>query len=233
MGVAPECDTHAYENHIDQIVGAQRRSARCRARHGAGHAGHRLQERRPRPAVGRERVRPEREVGPDWVARVRSALRPGQPFPARRLQPGCAAEKLSSRLERDIFTSTDFYADKALWIDPRYYRCNSPMRPSIHAASCPQSASNTKEDKDAPWGHCEIGLSARSDRQPLRIQDGAGALRRADERDARPRRPERIHVRELPDRRVERRLRAPGRGGATQKTGTGAGTRRFRRSSRC
>ena len=29
-------------------------------------------------------------------------------------------------LERDLFTSDDFYADKALWSDPRYYRCNSP-----------------------------------------------------------------------------------------------------------
>lgn len=26
----------------------------------------------------------------------------------------------------DIFTTTDFYADSALWDDPRYFRCNSP-----------------------------------------------------------------------------------------------------------
>src|SRR5687768_7757947 len=26
----------------------------------------------------------------------------------------------------DIFTSKDFYADRALWTDKRYYRCNSP-----------------------------------------------------------------------------------------------------------
>ena len=29
-------------------------------------------------------------------------------------------------LERDLFTSDDFYADRALWSDPRYFRCNSP-----------------------------------------------------------------------------------------------------------
>ena len=30
-------------------------------------------------------------------------------------------------LPRDIFTSKDFYADRALWMDKRYYRCNSPI----------------------------------------------------------------------------------------------------------
>ena len=29
-------------------------------------------------------------------------------------------------LKVDIFTSRDFYADRALWSDPRYFRCNSP-----------------------------------------------------------------------------------------------------------
>ena len=30
-------------------------------------------------------------------------------------------------LERDLFTSPDFYADRASWSDPRYFRCNSPL----------------------------------------------------------------------------------------------------------
>jgi len=30
-------------------------------------------------------------------------------------------------LPHDIFTSKDFYVDRALWMDKRYYRCNSPI----------------------------------------------------------------------------------------------------------
>ena len=30
-------------------------------------------------------------------------------------------------LPRDIFTSKDFYVDRDLWMDKRYYRCNSPI----------------------------------------------------------------------------------------------------------
>ena len=29
-------------------------------------------------------------------------------------------------LERDLFTSDDFYKDRDLWTDPRYFRCNAP-----------------------------------------------------------------------------------------------------------
>lgn len=58
-------------------------------------------------------------------------------------------------LERDLFTSNDFYADRELWNDPRYFRCNSPgaledlwggNRPSLVGEDPPRTAA---------WGHCD------------------------------------------------------------------------------
>jgi hypothetical protein len=52
----------------------------------------------------------------------------------------------------DVFTSTDFYADRALWKDPRYFRCNSPYgleqqwRGKMIGEKPPATAS---------WGYCD------------------------------------------------------------------------------
>jgi hypothetical protein len=60
-------------------------------------------------------------------------------------------------LERDLFTSTDFYADRDLWMDPRYYRCNSPIAlDSIRGdyTSGPSAVEND-DPATAAWGHCD------------------------------------------------------------------------------
>jgi hypothetical protein len=57
-------------------------------------------------------------------------------------------------LERDLFTSKDFYADRDLWSDPRYFRCNSPLAiESIWGGNAPSSMGDTAAS--APWGHCD------------------------------------------------------------------------------
>ena len=60
-------------------------------------------------------------------------------------------------LPRDIFTSKDFYADKDLWMDKRYYRCNSPISlDSIWGdySSGPRALENGNP-ATAAWGHCD------------------------------------------------------------------------------
>jgi hypothetical protein len=56
-------------------------------------------------------------------------------------------------LARDIFTSDDFYVDKELWSDPRYFRC-------LSAQALEAEASLQTEVTDpalAPWGYCDRG----------------------------------------------------------------------------
>lgn len=55
-------------------------------------------------------------------------------------------------LDVDLFTSEDFYADRALWSDPRYFRCNSPG-----AIEAQWATGMIGEDPpgSAAWGYCD------------------------------------------------------------------------------
>ncbi len=59
-------------------------------------------------------------------------------------------------LRRDLFTSPDFYADRALWSDPRYFRCNSPYAiESIWGTNNAKGAIGNNGPTTAAWGHCD------------------------------------------------------------------------------
>jgi hypothetical protein len=58
-------------------------------------------------------------------------------------------------LKRDLFTTTDFYADQALWSDPRYFRCNSPWGLESVWGGSATSIMGDKPASAAPWGYCD------------------------------------------------------------------------------
>jgi hypothetical protein len=65
-----------------------------------------------------------------------------------------AAPRGITPLARDIFTSDDFYVDRELWRDPRYFRCNSTLGLDSQwgdYSSGPKYI--TRDPATGAWGH--------------------------------------------------------------------------------
>jgi hypothetical protein len=62
-------------------------------------------------------------------------------------------------LERDLFTSDDFYADRELWSDPRYFRCLTSTQIENLWGGNPGGGSLSAPDASfARWGDCNTDL---------------------------------------------------------------------------
>jgi hypothetical protein len=58
-------------------------------------------------------------------------------------------------LDIDMYTSKDFYKDKALWSDPRYFRCNSPVAIEEQWGANGARLIGEAGASTAAWGRCD------------------------------------------------------------------------------
>lgn len=58
-------------------------------------------------------------------------------------------------LEVDLFTSQDFYRDRDLWIDSRYFRCNSPAAIEDQWGGTRSAVIGDDPPATAAWGYCD------------------------------------------------------------------------------
>jgi len=66
-----------------------------------------------------------------------------------------AAPKGVEPLPVDLFTSKDFYKDRELWTDPRYFRCNSPAGIEEAWGANTTATIGDNPPASAAWGYCD------------------------------------------------------------------------------
>ena len=101
----------------------------------------------------------KQEVGPNWIRGpgVQAGPDVKKPFPLNGYLPA-EVPKDYKPLPRDLFNSPDFYADKELWSDPRYFRCNSPFAVEQQRGATPISLQTMGDNppRTAAWGRCDV-----------------------------------------------------------------------------
>jgi len=101
------------------------------------------------PWVGPMRIGPRRDA----------AANPGAPPPLEFGSAWNGAVPAGVKaLPIDIFTSKDFYKDRELWKDKRYFRCNSPQGLELQRGAIFAATIGNDPPRTAAWGYCDRDL---------------------------------------------------------------------------
>jgi hypothetical protein len=73
-------------------------------------------------------------------------------------------------LPHDIFSTKDFYKDRALWFDPRYYRCNSPVGLEQKWGAYLSPMVGDDPPRTAAWGFCDRDYPRKEIVSPYRFK---------------------------------------------------------------
>ena len=76
----------------------------------------------------------------------------------------------------DMFTSKDFYKDRALWMDQRYWRCNAPRQiADLRSGGAGSSTNDPRIGSNPPtsarWGDCKMDWARENIVSPYRFKN--------------------------------------------------------------
>jgi hypothetical protein len=111
----------------------------------------------PAPSVGRGARAPlqvEVIVGSEGKGYFTGAGIPADNMPVFAARDGATPPGVEP-LPVDIFTTRDFYQDRDLWLDPRYYRCNSAVGLEQIWGAYEVPLIGDDPPRTAAWGYCD------------------------------------------------------------------------------